>query len=113
MVRSLEHLPYKERLRDLGLSCLEKKRLRGGIITFYTYLKCWSQIVGSRLFSVVCSNRARGNRQKLEHSSVLTQRISVKVKDEMYFSEYFGEIALYVCTMWDEKVNLGLILVLL
>jgi len=37
----------------------------------------------------------------------------VKVKDEMYFSEYFGEIALYVCTMWDEKVNLGLILVLL
>ena len=48
-----------------------------------------------------------------DRNCLLTQRISVKVKDEMYFSEYFGEVALYVCTMWDEKVNLGLILVLL
>jgi len=65
MIRGLEHLCYEDRLRELGLFSLEKRRLRGdlraAVSTWGGYRKD-----GEGLFTRGCSDRTRGNGCKLK-----------------------------------------------
>ena len=57
MIKGMERLIYEERLGDLDLFSLEKRRLRGDLINVYK--KCGSQRDMANLFLVVCEDRTR------------------------------------------------------
>ncbi|GAB0185794.1 hypothetical protein GRJ2_001044700 [Grus japonensis] len=66
MIRGLEHLSYEDRLRELGLISLGKRRLQGDLIAAFKYLKAVYRKDGEGLFMRECSDRTRGNGFKLK-----------------------------------------------
>jgi len=66
MIQGLEHLCCEERLGELGLFSLEKRRLWGDLIVAFQYLDRACKKDEDRLFSSACCNRTRGNGFKLK-----------------------------------------------
>ena len=66
MIQGMEHLSYEDRLKELGLLSLEKRRLQDDLIAAFCYLKGSYRKEGDRLFSRICCYRTRGNGFKLK-----------------------------------------------
>ncbi|GAB0188536.1 hypothetical protein GRJ2_001318900 [Grus japonensis] len=66
MITGLEHLSCEDRLRELGLFSLEKRRLQGHLRAAFQYLKVAYRKAGERLFTKAWSNKTRGDGFKLK-----------------------------------------------
>jgi len=51
MIRGMEHLCCEQRLRELGLFSLKKRRLRADLIAAFQYLKVAYKRAGGGLFT--------------------------------------------------------------
>ncbi|GAB0185726.1 triadin [Grus japonensis] len=66
VIRGMEHLSYEDRLRQLGLFSLEKRRLREDLIASFQCLKGAYRKAGEGVFTRACSDRTRSNSFKLK-----------------------------------------------
>ncbi|GAB0187541.1 hypothetical protein GRJ2_001219400 [Grus japonensis] len=66
MIRRLEHLSCENRLRELGLFSLEKRRLQDDLLEAFQYLKGAYRKEREGLFVRECSDRTRGNGFKMK-----------------------------------------------
>ena len=68
MIRGLETKPDEERLKELGMFSLEKRRLRVDLIAHFKYLKGCHTKEGQDLFSIIPEYRTCNNGLKLKEA---------------------------------------------
>lgn len=72
----------KERLRELQLFSLEKKRLRGDLIKVYKYLKSECKEDGTGIPSVMLGDGTRSNGHRLKH-----RRFALNIREHFFSCE--------------------------
>ena len=66
MIQGMEKLPFENRLRELGLLSLEKRRLQEDLTAAFQYLNGGNKKEGDRLSSRVHCDRTRENGFKVK-----------------------------------------------
>jgi len=69
MIQGMEHISNEDRLRELGLFSLEKRRLQENLRAAFQYLKEGYKKEEDKLFSRVCCEKAKGNVFKMREIS--------------------------------------------
>jgi len=77
VIRGLEPLCCEERLRELGLFRLKKRRLQGDLVAAFQYLQGAYKKDGERLFILACNDKTRCNSFKLKEGRF---RLDIKQK---------------------------------
>jgi len=79
MIQRMEHLPYENRLRELKLFSLEKRRLCRKLKVDLKYLKGGYRKEGDRHIIRVCGGRTRGNGFKFKEG-----RFKVNIRNKYF-----------------------------
>ena len=83
MIQGLKHLYYENRLKELGLFSLEKRRLWGHLTAAFQYLKGVHKCERNQLFTLLDSDKTRGNGFKLKKG-----RFRLEVRGQFLLREW-------------------------